>query len=423
MTTGTVRPRPLVVTSHRGPADPVLAAVAIALMGFGVVMVYTSSVIEATANFQDPEHYLKRHASYSLLGLLAMFVMARFDYHKLRPLTYPLLLSVVGLLLLSVLGYGHTGGGAQRWLRLGPIMVQPSEIAKLALIFWLAYSLDKKKEKVKTFAVGVFPHLLTAGCLMILCLKQPDFGGAVVLLALTFAMLFVAGARLHWLVLISMAGSFLGYWLVRFREYRWDRIMAWWNMAQHKQDLAYQPYQSVMSFGSGRLTGFGLGRGLQNLYLPESHTDFISAIIGEELGFIGILALSAAYVLLIVRGVRIALSAADDYGSLIAFGISVLFGLQALLNLGVAMALLPTKGLTLPFVSYGGSSLLVSATAVGVLLSISRPRVSLRNHRASEARHPEASAMLASAADFAPQAHHGARAVQRGQSRTVEAAG
>ncbi|MBN2195428.1 MAG: putative lipid II flippase FtsW [Polyangiaceae bacterium] len=394
--------RVLLARSDRtGPVDQGLAAVAVALIGFGVVMVYSASVIEATIDFGDAQFYLKRQVLYALGALLLMGLFARIDYHKLRPFTYGALAVVTLLLTLSVLGFGHTGGGAARWLAVGPVHIQPSEAAKLALIIWLAYSLDKKQEQVKTFWIGVLPHLIIAGVMMLLCLKQPDFGGAVVLLALTFTMLFVAGARLHWLVLVSMGGSLAGYWLVRFRAYRWDRIMAWWDMGEHRQDLAYQPFQSVMSFGSGELTGLGLGRGLQVLYLPEAHTDFISAIIGEELGFVGILVLCTAYLLIVARGVRIALRAEDDYGSHIAFGISVLFGLQALLNMGVAMSILPTKGLTLPFVSYGGSSLLVSAVAMGILLNVSRGRETGKGNSRARGRGPEASATVVTAAGFA----------------------
>ena len=173
-------------------------------------------------------------------------------------------------------------------------------------------------------------------------------------------------------------------------------------MSEHRQDLAYQPFQSVMSFGSGEVTGLGLGKGLQVLYLPEAHTDFVAAIVGEELGFIGVLVLCAVYLVIVARGVRTALAAKDDYGSYIAFGISMLFGAQALVNMSVAMAMLPTKGLTLPFVSYGGSSLMVSAAAMGVLLNISRPRRGAVNERAfSTGPDPEASATVVTEAGFA----------------------
>ncbi len=393
-------------TQRMGPVDPVLAAIVVALIGFGVVMVYSASVIEATVVFRDAQYFLKRQAMFGGAALAVIWVTSRIDYRRLRPLTYPVLGSVFVLLVLAVIGLGHTGGGATRWLRLGPIHVQPSEAAKLALILWLAYSLEKKREQMKTFSVGMLPHLLMAGALMLLCLKQPDFGGAVVLLFLTFTLLFVAGARVGYLLGVAMIGGLAAVWLVRFTSYRWDRMLAWFNMSEHRQDLAYQPFQSVMSFGSGQVGGLGLGKGLQVLYLPEAHTDFISAIIGEELGFIGVLGLAATYLFIVVRGVRAALLAQDDYGSYIAFGISMLFGIQAVANLAVAMAVLPTKGLTLPFVSYGGSSLLVSAAAMGILLNVTRPREGSENQRVAEPRgpKPEASAMLVSEAGFAEEA-------------------
>jgi cell division protein FtsW len=390
--------------SRLGEVDAVLAAVVIGLVGFGIVMVYSASSIEATVMFRNPQYFLERQAIYGLLGLGVMFVVSHIDYHRLKPLTYPILAAVTGLMLLSVIGFGHTGGGAARWLRLGPVHVQPSEAAKLALVLWLAYSLEKKKERVKSFSIGMLPHLIMAGLLMLLCMKQPDFGGAAMLLLLTFTLLFVAGARLGYLLGALIAGSLFAVWAVRFTSYRWERMQAWFNMSEHRQDLAYQPFQSVMSFGSGELAGLGLGKGLQVLYLPEAHTDFVAAIIGEELGFIGVLALCSVYLAIVARGVRAALAAEDDYGAYIAFGISVLFGAQALINLAVAMSMLPTKGLTLPFVSYGGSSLIVSAAAMGVLLNISRQRLGPLNLRVADAGpQPEASAMLVTEASFGPE--------------------
>ena len=391
----------------RGPVDIVLAALAVALLGFGVVMVYSASVIEATVVFRDSQYFLKRQGFYALAALVIIFGVSRIDYRKLRPFTYPILGVVTLMMILSVIGFGHSGGGAARWLSVGPVHIQPSETAKLGLVLWLAYSLEKKRERVKSFSIGMLPHLLMSGFLMVLCLKQPDFGGASVLLLLTFTLLFVAGARLGYLLGLAMLGSVFAIWAVRFTSYRWERMVAWFNMSEHRQDLAYQPFQSVMSFGSGKLFGMGLGKGLQVLYLPEAHTDFISAIIGEELGFIGILALCTVYLVIVARGVRTALAAEDEYGAYIAFGISVLFGVQALINLSVAMSVLPTKGLTLPFVSFGGSSLLVCAAAMGILLSISRKngsgnaRVAFMDSGSGPS--PEASAMLVTEASFAPE--------------------
>lgn len=392
----------LLRSSPRGPVDSVLAAVVIALIGFGVVMVYSASAIEATVRHHDAQFFLKRQAAYAFASIVTMWIVSRIDYRKLKPLTYPILGSVTAMLVLVVIGFGHRAGNAYRWIALGPIHIQPAEVAKLGIVIWLAYSLSKKAEKIKSFSVGFVPHLLVVGVLAILCLKQPDFGSAVVLLFLTFTLLFVAGARLPYIGAFTMLLAMGAVVLVRFSDYRFKRYLAWMDMENNRNDLAYQPFQSVMSFGSGGISGLGLGRGYQVLYLPEAHTDFVSAIIGEELGFLGILALCAAYLLIVSRGVKIALEAADDYGSFLGFGIATMFGVQALTNLAVAMAILPTKGLTLPFLSYGGSSLLVNAAAAGILLSISRSRGS-EAPRATGARKegpaPSASALIASGAD------------------------
>lgn len=359
--------------SSRGrPVDVVLAAIIIALIGFGVVMVYSASAVQATLHHHDPQFFLKRQGAYAIVALTLFFLVSLVDYHRLYKLTYPVLGGVGVLLVLCVAGFGHTGGGATRWLSVGPVHVQPAEMTKLALVSWLAYSLAKKAERVKTFTVGFLPHLLVAGVFMFLCMKQPDFGSAVVLLLLTFTMLFVAGAKVGYILGASILGGVFAAVSIMSKEYRYQRYLAWMNMDQHRADLAYQPFQSVMAFGSGGTWGAGIGKGLQTLYLPEAHNDFIAAIIGEELGFVGILCLCIVYLALVARGVRAAFRAPDDYGAYLAFGISTMFGAQALVNLCVALAILPTKGLTLPFLSFGGSSLLVNALAAGILLNVSR---------------------------------------------------
>lgn len=359
-------------SASKKPVDVVLAALVVGLIGFGVVMVYSASAVQATLHYHDPQFFLKRQAAYAIGGLAIFFLIALIDYHRLYKLTYPVLGGVGLLLTACVVGLGHSGGGATRWLAVGPVHVQPAEMAKLALVTWLAYSLAKKAEKVKTFTVGFLPHLLVAGVFMFLCMKQPDFGSAVVLLLLTFTMLFVAGAKVGYILGASILGGAFGAISIMSKQYRYERYLAWMNMDQHRADLAYQPFQSVMAFGSGGTWGTGIGKGLQTLYLPEAHNDFIAAIVGEELGFVGILALCLVYLGIVVRGVRAAFRAPDDYGSYLAFGISTMFGAQALVNLSVALAILPTKGLTLPFLSFGGSSLLVNAAAAGILLNISR---------------------------------------------------
>lgn len=361
-------PRPAPKNSH---VDPVLACVVVTLIGLGVVMVYSASTVQGTLRHHDPQFFLKRQVVYAIAGLALMTGLRFFDYHKLYKLTYPLLFGTAALLVVAVTRLGHSGGGASRWIAVGPVHIQPAEIAKLSLILWLAYSLSKKADKVKSFTVGFLPHLLMVGIFVVLCMKQPDFGSAVVLLLLTFTLLFVAGAKVGYILGASILGVGFGTLSIVLRAYRYQRYLAWANMEDHKQDLAYQPFQSVMSFGSGGFWGLGSGRGYQTLFLPEAHTDFIAAIIGEELGFIGILCLVTLFFTLVMRGVRAALRAPDDYGSYLAFGISTLFGLQAVINLSVALALLPTKGLTLPFLSFGGSSLLINACAAGILLNIS----------------------------------------------------
>jgi cell division protein FtsW len=399
----------LLRSSPSGPVDSVLAAVVIVLIGFGVVMVYSASAVEATVRYHDAQFFVKRQAAYALAAVVGMWLTSRLDYRKLKPLTYPVLFAVTAMLVLVVVGFGHKAGNAFRWLAIGPIHIQPAETAKLGIVLWLAYSLSKKADRIRSFSVGFLPHLIVVGVLAMLCLKQPDFGSAVVLLFLTFTLLFVAGARLPYIAALTMLMSMGAVILVRFSDYRLRRYLAWLDMENNRNGDGYQPFQAVMSFGSGGFAGLGLGRGLQVLYLPEAHTDFISAIIGEELGFLGILALAAAYLAIVSRGVRIALEAADDYGSFLAFGIASMFGVQALTNLAVAMAILPTKGLTLPFLSYGGSSLLVNAVAVGILLSISRPRTALPEAAANQkvGAAPSASAIVATAATAGSPAGEG----------------
>lgn len=356
-----------------GDVDIVIAALVTLLIGFGVVMVYSASVVDATVRLGNPEYYLQRQAIYGVMGLGLMWAMSAIDYRRVRPLTYPALFLVLGLLVATIAGVGHRAGNAYRWISLGPVHVQPAEMAKVALVLWLAYSLSKKQEHMlRSFKLGFLPHMIMVGALALLCLKQPDFGSAVVLMILTFALMLVAGVKVGYLSSAGALAAMAGVALIRFSPYRYKRFLAWQDMSSNVQDLAYQPFQSVLSFGSGGLTGTGLGQGLQVLHLPEAYTDFVSAIIGEEFGFVGIVVLCCVYALFFARGVRAALRAPDDYGTYLAFGISTLFAVQVLINLAVAMALAPTKGLTLPFLSYGGSSLLVNAAAAGILLSISR---------------------------------------------------
>ncbi|MCA9582345.1 MAG: putative lipid II flippase FtsW [Myxococcales bacterium] len=358
-----------------GPADAVLAATVIALVAFGVVMVYGASAVFADRVYDNGQYFLVRQTVFAVLGFFVMMFAARFDYHHFRRLTYPILGVAVVLLVVVALGLGRSAGGSSRWIQIGSINIQPSEVAKLALILWLAYSLSKKRDRIRSFSVGFLPHALMAGLLMGLCLLQPDFGSAVMIALLTFVLLFTAGAKIGYLMGAVLAAAPVAYGLVASSPYRMRRIKAFLAPFEHRHDEGYQISESLISFGSGGLTGVGIGDSRQKLFfLPEAHTDFISAIVGEELGFIGIVVLILAFVVLVARGLRIAFRAQDDYGTYLAVGTTMFVGFQAFTNLAVAMGMLPTKGLVLPFVSYGGSALLVNCAAVGILLNVSRER-------------------------------------------------
>ncbi len=358
-----------------GPADALLMGTIIALVAFGVVMVYSSSAVFAYQKYGSGQHFLVRQAIFAAVGLLLIVGLARYDYHRLRALTYPFLAGSLMLVFVTATVLGKSGGGATRWIALGPINVQPSEFAKLALVMWLAYSLAKKSERIKTFTIGFLPHLLMASILMGLCLRQPDFGSAVMIGVITFVLLFTAGAKLGYILGAGILSAPVLYWLIAGSEYRMRRITAFLEPFEHRFDIGYQVAESLISFGAGGVSGVGLGDSRQKLFfLPEAHTDFITAIVGEELGFVGIALLVAVFMLVIYRGLWIAFRAADEYGSLLAVGITLSIGVQALTNFGVAMGLLPTKGLGLPFVSYGGSALVANCVAMGILLNISRPR-------------------------------------------------
>ena len=369
-----------------GPADAILTGTVIALVAFGVVMVYSASAVFAHQQYGVGHYFLLRQSIYAAIGLPLIVVLARVDYGKFQRLTYPFLGVSVLLLIITTMGGGHSAGGAARWIRLGPINVQPSEITKVAMICWLAYSLAKKSERIKTFSVGFLPHALMAGFVMLLFLKQPDFGSAVMVCLITFVMLFAAGAKLGYILGAFLAAVPAAYFLVAGSEYRMRRIKAFLEPFEHRYDVGYQIAESLMSFGAGGAQGVGIGDSRQKLFfLPEAHTDFISAIIGEELGFVGLALLVGAFCLLVVRGLLAAYRAANDYGTYLAVGITLFIGMQAFTNLAVAIGLLPTKGLVLPFISYGGSALLVNCMAVGILLNVSRPReVSAMEERVSE---------------------------------------
>ncbi|MDQ3034471.1 MAG: putative lipid II flippase FtsW [Myxococcota bacterium] len=358
-----------------GGADPVLLGIVLALIAFGVVMVFSASAVFASQRYGDGHFFLVRQGAFALIAMPLMIVVSRIDYHYLRALTYPFLGACTLLLVYVALGFGHSAGGAARWIPVGPINVQPAEMAKVAMILWLAYSLSKKQEAVRSFKIGILPHLIVMGLLALLCLRQPDFGSAAMICVLTFIMLFAAGAKVGPIALLITGGASVAAMLVWSSPYRMRRVEAFLDPFSHRQDAGYQIAESLLAIGSGGATGVGIGDSRQKLFfLPEAHTDFIGSIVGEELGFVGVALVVFAFAWIVVRGARVAFRALDEYGTFLAIGITVFIGLQAFINLGVVTGLLPTKGLALPFLSYGGSSLLVNAAAMGILLNVSRPR-------------------------------------------------
>ncbi len=361
---------PLVRPSEVG-VDRVLVGAVLGLLAFGIVMVYSSGAVFAAKKYGDAGYFLKRELVYAVLGLGAMSLATRIDYGVYRRFAYPLLFASI-LLLAAVLKIGSRAGGAIRWFRLGPLSFQPGELAKLALCIYLAALLARKAEKVRVFSIGFLPPLLMTGVMMGLLLKQPDLGTAAIFGAVALGLLFVAGTRTSYLILAVLVALPAGWKFIVSTPFRMRRMLAFLDPWAFRRDVGYQITESLISVGSGGLSGMGLGDGRQKLFfLPEAHTDFILSIIGEELGLIGVLCVVAGFALLVWRGLRAAIRARDVFGAFLAFGITAMFGLQALVNIGVVMGSLPTKGLPLPFISYGGTSLVMSLFSAGVLANIS----------------------------------------------------
>ncbi|AJF07291.1 putative lipid II flippase FtsW [Geoalkalibacter subterraneus] len=352
--------------------DTTILLLAVVLTCLGVVMVYSASAIMASQRFSDGFYFLKRQGIFAVAGFLVMAACMRIDYHFWRRLTVPAMLSAAVLLALVLIpGVGTQVGGASRWLRLPGFSLQPAEVAKIAMVLYLAHSLTRKKDKVKSFKLGFLPYMVVLGVVLGLLLGQPDLGSAMVIAGVAMAMLMVAGARLSYLISVGLLALPVLYVAIMQVDYRRRRIMAFLDPWEDPYNTGFQIIQSWTAFGMGGTFGQGLGEGRQKLfYLPEAHTDFILSVIGEELGFAGIIIIAAMFLVFCLRGLRAAVQHQDDYGRHLAFGLTFLIGMEAFVNMGVVMGLLPTKGLALPFLSYGGTSLLTTLFAVGILLNI-----------------------------------------------------
>ncbi|MBA3454441.1 MAG: putative lipid II flippase FtsW [Deltaproteobacteria bacterium] len=348
-----------------------LLAAVLGLLGIGTIAIYSSTAADGLTRFHDAYFYLERQIAFVSVGGIAMWVGARIDYRRLRQWTYPLLM--VAMLLLAVTLVMPARNGATRWIPMGPFTFQPVEIAKLALVTYLAYSLGRKADRVTTFTVGFVPHLIVCGAMMVLLLKQPDLGSSVVLGATTLGMLFMAGTRVSYIMFAVLASAPVAYHLVVGTPWRLQRFLAYFNPEAYASTEAYQFLQARLAMGSGGVFGAGLGNGHQSLgYMPEAHNDFILAPIGEELGYFGVAAVLILFGILVWRGIRAALGARDVFGGYLAFGVTLLFAVQVLFNVGVVLGVVPNKGITLPLVSYGGSSLIVTMFLVGLLLNVGR---------------------------------------------------
>jgi len=368
--------------------DAWLFVVTLVLLSTGVVMIYSASAIVAADRFHDPYFFLKKQVFWAVLGCGALWLTLRTDYRRLEKLVLPLLgLSVLLLILVLIPGLGVSVNGSRRWLRLGPLSFQPAELAKLALVVYLAAFLANRighgtsratsgsetRDELDQFWRGVFPPLAVGGVLALLVLAQPDLGSCLTLLVLTVGLLFLAGAPTRWLAMLVVPALPLAAFAVYMAPYRMRRVFAFLDPWQDPRGSGFQIIQSWLALGGGGLFGRGIGESKQKLfYLPEAHTDFIFAIVGEELGFIGATLIVLLFAVLIWRGLRIGVRATDPFGAYLALGITVLVATQTLVNLGVVTGTLPTKGLPLPFLSFGGSALLMTMLATGVLLNISQ---------------------------------------------------
>jgi cell division protein FtsW len=362
--------------SSRGQYDPLLLGAVLALLAIGVVMVYSSSSVVALTTYDNPSYFMKRQIMWALVGL-AFMALAMYTDHRV----FTDRRAVVGLLVITIIllavtfapGIGRTINGARRWIKLGGLTFQPSELAKFVVVVYVSYVVSKKGERIRDFMNGLVPPLTVTAVFAGLAILQPDFGAAVTMVLVALILLFAGGAsllHLGWLVAAALPAVIIA---VVHSPYRMRRIFAFLDPWADPQGSGHQIIQSFLALGSGGVIGRGLGEGRQKLlFLPERHSDFIYAVIGEELGLIGALAVLVLFFIILWRGVRVALAAGERFSRILALGITLLICVQGLMNMAVVTGLMPTKGIALPLVSYGGSSLVVTLGAVGVLMNISR---------------------------------------------------
>ncbi|OOM09234.1 stage V sporulation protein E [Clostridium saccharobutylicum] len=342
------------------------------LLAIGTVMVYSASSYYSMFTYNDSMYFLKKQLLWAPLGIVTMVFMMCYDYHKLRRYT-PAITIICVPLLIAVFFFSGVNG-AQRWIKLGPLSFQPSDLTKYAVVLFLAMTLEMKGEGVKEFKTGILPFLGVAGFFAGLVLLEKNLSIASVIMIVTFIMLFASGGRvkhLFGIVAPAMVGAALFFTIST--AYRRARMLNFINPWKDPAGNGYQLIQSFYALGAGGITGLGLGQSRQKtLYMPEPHNDFILSIIGEELGLIGCVCIIILFVIFIWRGVNVAMKARDTYGTLLAIGITSVIAVQSLINIAVVTGSMPVTGVPLPFISYGGTSLVINMTAMGILLNISR---------------------------------------------------
>lgn len=354
------------------PYDRGLIMTVLALLGFGLIMVFSASTVVSAEVYGSQTSIFTRQLLFVVIGLVGLMVSMKVDYHFYEQgrVIYPLLL--VSLALLIYLLVAPESGGVQRWIRIGPANFQPSELAKLAVILFTAFYLVTRKEDFHSFKRGLLPYLVVVGAIVLLVLLEPDLGTAASIAFTAIVLLFLGGLRYRYLLGLFLAAIPALYFLVVRVPYRLDRWLAFLYPERDPYGIGYQIRQSLISVGSGGWSGLGYAQGKQKLsFLPEPHTDFIFAVVGEELGLLGCFTVVVLFGLFFWRAARISVRAESPFGTYLGLGIACMIILQALVNMSMVVSLLPTKGLPLPFVSVGGSSMIMTMTAVGILLNIS----------------------------------------------------
>jgi cell division protein FtsW len=355
--------------------DFLMTILVLALVVFGVVMVFSASYYSSISETGDPYAYLKDNIKWALLGSVLMLVTSTLDYRVYRKLAPVLMIGSLVLLCLLFTPLGIERNYATRWIGVGKFTLMPGEVAKICAIIFVAWFLSKDSKRIRSFTKGVLPLLLLAGVYFYLIIEQPNLSTAITICAIIIGMMFVAGLNIIYLVSVGILGGvgILSLAILDKEGYWMKRITSFLDPFQDPLGSGWQVIQSLLALGSGGLFGVGLGKSIQKtLYLPEPQNDFIFSIIGEELGFFGCLMLIVCYIILIWRGSHIALNAPDLFGTLLAAGITIMLAVQVILNIAVVTSSMPPTGITLPFVSYGGNALLLFMGSFGILLNISK---------------------------------------------------